>query len=268
MKKNIFTTFLSIFFIFTHLFGQDLSEKKIKMKQMTKEIKEYQQKNMLPIVQEQRKKLEMLLSNDDKKIIEEIRNFMKENKRGYYGEKNKEIRQKIKDIVHKNQTIIAQNFVAIESQQQKWRDEIKNIQKKYISEENIQHHFYRGKNKNLAIFLMPKNKKTDTRFLLFDYNEPTEKKSKVERNKVETTLNIFPNPVKSISYLMYELDNVALVNINLINAKGEILNNLVKNEQLKGQQKHEFDLTNLEKGIYFYQINIDNKIINKKIIKE
>lgn len=261
--------------------AQNSPEKTAKIKEINKEIKKYQQENILPIIQEQRKKLDYLLSNDDKKIIAEMRLLNKEMRYQLKGDiqkmkiekkenekKNyKNFKQKMKTIVDNNQTIISESFSPIQAQQEKWKTDLKNIRNKYLIEnEEGRNHFH--KNRELRSFLMERNKKTDVNFLLFDYLQDATENPKATNNKVANSLNIYPNPIKSTSNISYELNKTSSVTILVLNNKSETIKVLLKDEKLNGQQKHEFDLSDLEKGDYFYQIIINKEIINKKIVKE
>lgn len=282
MKKIILIICVSIFLMITYtISAQSSPEKRAKMKELNKEIKKYQQENMLPLIQEQRKKLDYLLSNDDKKTIAEIRLLNKEMRYQSKGDiqkikiekkenekKNyKNFKQKMKTIVDNNQTIISESFSPIQAQQEKWKTDLKNIRNKYLIEnEEGRNHFH--KNRELRSFLMERNKRTDINFLLFDYLQDATENPKATNNKVANSLNIYPNPIKSTSNISYELNKTSSVTILVLNNKSETIKVLLKDEKLNGQQKHEFDLSDLEKGDYFYQIIVNKEIINKKIVKE
>jgi len=80
-------------------------------------------------------------------------------------------------------------------------------------------------------------------------------------NYKENNITISPNPVNSV--LQISTGNTRDYNLKVYSAKGEIVLQLGK---LNGNS--EIDLTQYSEGMYFIQINSNDKIYNKKIIIE
>jgi hypothetical protein len=251
---------------------QKNNEKKAKIKEMKKEVKQYYQENILPLLNEQRKKLDLALSNEDKQAIVEIRKNLADKTLKH--EQKKEFKKKIKDIAQKNQTIIQENFAAISQKQETWKNSLNNIKNKYIEQKNptTENHHRKFKfhhNKRMALALMPAGAlQTNIRYLLFDYTQQNSIEKEKEKAELKA-LNIFPNPIKNISNITFELKAPAVVNIQLLNQKNEVVKNLVKEENRKaGEQQFQFDLSDVEKGIYFYRIEINKQTKVKRIVKD
>ncbi|MCD4680327.1 MAG: T9SS type A sorting domain-containing protein [Bacteroidales bacterium] len=80
-----------------------------------------------------------------------------------------------------------------------------------------------------------------------------------------TSFNIFPNPNTGQFVLEMELTQQADFEISVINISGQE----VYNEKLKsisGKCQKNFDLSNLSKGIYNFQLLTNDGVVNKKII--
>lgn len=81
-------------------------------------------------------------------------------------------------------------------------------------------------------------------------------------------LSFHPNPTDAFSYLHYSLAEKAQVQIQLLNAAGQSLRFLQNTSLNKGIYSFKVDLQDLMKGWYILRIQVDDKIISTKIVKQ
>jgi hypothetical protein len=81
------------------------------------------------------------------------------------------------------------------------------------------------------------------------------------------TITVYPNPSKGNINIDYNLPKKQYVNIELYNIKGSKIRTIEKSYQNKGLHTLT-NKTNLDKGMYFLKINIDDKVYTHKIIIE
>ncbi len=79
-------------------------------------------------------------------------------------------------------------------------------------------------------------------------------------------VNAFPNPSNTNCTIVFRLDNVSKINVELFDMLGNclpILNNEILNI---GWQNINFNTSNLSDGIYIYKVSVDSKSVTKKLI--
>ncbi|MGB6268700.1 MAG: Omp28-related outer membrane protein [Olleya sp.] len=80
-----------------------------------------------------------------------------------------------------------------------------------------------------------------------------------------SNVSVYPNPMVSEGAVVFTLGESSNVNVDVVNALGQV----VKSDNLKtlttGEHKYELDATNLTNGIYFVNINVGNNTITKKV---
>lgn len=79
-------------------------------------------------------------------------------------------------------------------------------------------------------------------------------------------LGVYPNPFAQLNTLHYSLSEPAQVNIRLFDAEGVLVRNLLNQKMQPGIFSFQLDATGLAQGIYFYKIQIDEKLYTAKII--
>lgn len=87
------------------------------------------------------------------------------------------------------------------------------------------------------------------------------------------TLSNYPNPVKQNTVFIYTLKNPGVARINIFNAVGQKINQLVNEKKGTGMHSFEWNCTNekgyfVKDGMYFYNLEVDGKVIqtNKLVI--
>ncbi len=75
---------------------------------------------------------------------------------------------------------------------------------------------------------------------------------------------VYPNPVDNVAFIKMNLNNAAQVKVDLVDNLGRIV--ATKNYgELQGNTDLSFDVSQYNAGVYLFQIQIDNKIVTKKI---
>lgn len=81
-------------------------------------------------------------------------------------------------------------------------------------------------------------------------------------------LGLYPNPTYSFSYLHYSLSERAQVNIQLLNTAGHSIRSLLNTKLNKGIYSLKINAQDVAKGLYILQIQVDDKILSTKIVKQ
>ena len=81
----------------------------------------------------------------------------------------------------------------------------------------------------------------------------------------------FPNPFNPVTTLKYNLLEDGLVNITIYDILGNVVNNLVNNNQSSGHKSIQWDATNnqgepVSAGVYLYKIQAGDFVDTKKMI--
>jgi hypothetical protein len=89
----------------------------------------------------------------------------------------------------------------------------------------------------------------------------------ITENSFETNLNVYPNPVKDLININFELHESAKVAIELVDIIGRTAA-MIENHKLYSAQKHSiaFNIKDIPNGVYFVKMKINESYINKKII--
>jgi len=76
----------------------------------------------------------------------------------------------------------------------------------------------------------------------------------------------YPNPFNPVTVISYTLPNNGLVELTVYNMLGQEVAILVNKEQNAGIHKIEFNAMDIPSGVYFYNLNYNNKTITRKMI--
>ena len=80
--------------------------------------------------------------------------------------------------------------------------------------------------------------------------------------------NLYPNPVANDLYIEYLLEENATVNISLYDMGGKLIKSLPETIQHAGVYYETVDCTSLSTGNYILRLNVNEKVINEKILKK
>lgn len=86
----------------------------------------------------------------------------------------------------------------------------------------------------------------------------------IEADADEKIFKVYPNPVASNSKVTIEIHRAGHVTIDLIDVSGKSLK-LVHEGRISSTFKKEIDLSGLSKGAYIFRLNIDGKIVHRKV---
>ena len=76
-----------------------------------------------------------------------------------------------------------------------------------------------------------------------------------------------PNPVENISIIEFSVPESQKVNVTVLNIQGQIVETLYNADvEANENYKLEYDVTDLQSGIYFIHLNTSNDVIKKKFI--
>jgi len=76
----------------------------------------------------------------------------------------------------------------------------------------------------------------------------------------------YPNPFNPTTTINYQIKENSFVKLSVFNSKGEEISILVNDIKSSGNYSIEFDGSDLNSGVYFYQLSVDGIANNKKMI--
>jgi hypothetical protein len=240
---------------------------------MYDEMKAYREKNIMPVMQGQRAKLEGKLSAEDKATLAELRATMKEKERGVKGkDKPRQSRESIKRgrethsqefetlraLTEKYDAEIEALYKEIEPQRNQWQKDLEAIAARHKPErpeDGRPAYGEKGKGKGERI-----NK---GRFLLMN---PAVQPATTEKGKAEAELNVFPNPAGAANTVRYSAKEDGNVRIELRSKEGNLLRVLLDEFRTAGDYTIEVDISNLNDGVYFYTITDKYGTTSRKVV--
>lgn len=234
-----------------------------KMKAARTEMQAYYEKNVKPVLQKQRAKLESKLSAADKKLIAELRTQHEQRRaegfdhRGEKGRKmegkhpkNDEKHAQVKALVEKYSAAIDALYAEIVTQENQWKQDEKAIWEKYAPAQSdkkvdkpARHRGEMGKNDGDL------HKKVH--FLLLNPNatSTTTKPAPINR-KVEA----FPNPAGATQNLEFEVLQAGKVTVEIIDNQGNVVKSVFNGNLELGMNKLQVTTGDLKGKSYFYRI--------------
>ncbi|MDY0016248.1 MAG: T9SS type A sorting domain-containing protein [Candidatus Delongbacteria bacterium] len=92
--------------------------------------------------------------------------------------------------------------------------------------------------------------------------------SGIQDNEIQvqayTLLQNYPNPFNPVTTISYALPKAALVELNVYNLNGQLVQSLVNGKIGKGQHHAEFNADDLTSGLYIYNLKIDGKSVQSR----
>ncbi len=76
----------------------------------------------------------------------------------------------------------------------------------------------------------------------------------------------YPNPFNPVTVIKYNLESANNVILNIYNAKGDLVKNLVSRNQPAGNYSVSFDASGINSGVYFYKLALDGKSVVRKML--
>jgi len=87
-----------------------------------------------------------------------------------------------------------------------------------------------------------------------------------ENNLSISNIELYPNPSSSQLTISYTLLTTETVNISIVDVLGKEVVNVFNQKQLQGEYNMQIDISTIDAGLYFIQLNTKNSIQSKKII--
>lgn len=312
MKTNIITSCLLLFGILSLnlIWAQQPTEadrKAIKQakKALHQEAQAYSQKNILPVLQEQRAKLDQQLSAAEQQELTEIRTElqamheehkakMKSFREQNGGERPQErpepsaeqieaMRANKKEmrllmnrawvIADAHESSIYQLLDELEDDKKVWKEALGQIREEHVGNLKKEHEGnrpikpeHKGHQHGGMMGHLKKVTSEPVAFLLWDGTMP----QKPERagRETETGLTIFPNPSTTENQLRYTVEKGGLVTITLLDKEGVTLKTLISKKQKTGEYTESFSLEGLTPGTYYYKVELpDERMVKRFVIK-
>ena len=242
---------------------------------MHEEIKTYNEMNIQPVMIEQRKKLDEVISEEDQELLATLRTTMmplkKEGKEKLKGrrskenkpeltEEQKENRAQLKGLIEKYSEDIKLLMEEIDDDREVWESDIKAIRLKYLPEELKKDDRPEGLHGNRGKHF--RKQKMHFRhaagFLLMDPNAEKESNIDFLEEPGVNSLKLYPNPSNSVNRLEYDLQISGNTRIELRRENGTVEKILIDNYQDAGQQILDVDVSNLKSGVYYITITDSN----------
>ncbi len=82
----------------------------------------------------------------------------------------------------------------------------------------------------------------------------------------KTNINIYPNPCNDQLWISWDDETEVPLQISILDLNGQMVKEIKNN--LSGAQVLNFDLAELEAGLYFLNIQTEEKVIEEKLIKQ
>jgi periplasmic protein CpxP/Spy len=257
------------------------------------EMRSYRDENITPVLMNQRAKLETKLSAEDKATLAELRPKMKaarEQLRPQKGQAQTEEARKlreahqadrdaVKGLMQKYEADIDALMAEVLPQQEQWRQDMREISKKYRPEDGKDSKRYRsgegngkkwdgkkGEGKPQGIRQgsdTPHPAMMKGRFLLLDPNQPTG--SGTAETQV-SNLTAYPNPASNEVGIKYRLEKDANVRIELRDREGKLVKTLNQPNLKAGAQSHTLDVSQLPDGIYYLAVSSQGQQLASKVV--
>lgn len=271
-------------------------ERRTEREQLREAMQEYHQENILPVLKEQREKLEAQITAEDNALIDELRaerDAMRKKLEEAAGDREKiralreemeahrEEMEQMQGLVKKYEADIERLFTEIIDQRQQWREDLKQIHEQYRPErgERARRHRMEGPPPQRrgregkpgmhhrmgpgAGAMAPIGKGM---FLLLDpdANDPMPFRGGQLMPQIDT--EIFPNPARQSNTVNYQLDTAGEVRIELRDNEGRLVRVLLDEYRAAGEHNLEVDLSGLADGVYYYTINSPDGQVTKKVM--
>ena len=266
-------------------------------KKSREEVKNYVEKNVIPVLKPIRESFDNQLSSTEKQELETVRTALKEARDAHQeldrparGEKpteaqmeaiqerrneHRKLMMRVWTVADNHEAELKQIREDLKPQMETWRQEIQKIM-----ETNRPAHpegaefegkgdhprkgkraegFHHGPQQERMGFHGMTKLTSPTGFLLWDPAKTLEIDSDV------ADIKTFPNPASSVNTLEFTLTERGPVTVKLLDAKGNTLRTLVDEVREADTYQIQTDLSGLEQGFYFYQIKTESGLSTRKV---
>ena len=243
-------------------------------------LEAYKKENILPVMQEQRMKLEEEISADDQQLLAELRPKFKAHHEQMKSIKNAEGDRKakkeqfkahkesmkadheqLKALSEKYEDQIDALFAEVEDQQKQWKEDMGAIMG--ASKKGEKHakrgHGKRHRGKGGKHMKMMRK----SHFLLLDPNAPAEE---AEAILTQEDIQVYPNPAISNSTVQYNINVAGVYQVELRDDRGNVLKVLDEGFKEAGEYTLNVDLGSVDGGVYFVALAGNAGFVSKKLI--
>ncbi|RAK65973.1 T9SS type A sorting domain-containing protein [Hymenobacter edaphi] len=265
------------------------------------EVRAYVEQNVLPVVREQRQKLEAQLSAADRAQLSTYRAQLKalreqgkalhqalrpadgatpgqrpaptEAQRQQLQQLHAEqrtIMQSVGQLATKYEAQLKQIKADVQPQREKWEADITALVQKNLTPEQQQHLVQRkeaGKEhggRRGHHGGMKLKFFGPTRFLLMDPNAPAAAETATRGAQAA----MYPNPATTTQRLDYEVKKDGNVKVELLDERGKTLRTVFDGKQEKGSHSLDVNLADLNRGTYYYKITGKGGTETRRFVKE
>jgi len=109
-----------------------------------------------------------------------------------------------------------------------------------------------------AIHLEPT--KAEYQFYIYDQVTPTEN---IKKTKM---LSVYPNPINENTTFTYHLNNPAKVQLQIMDAKGQLIETLINEKQKTGMHQINWSPKSLPNGAYYYSLKVGDYTESDQLI--
>ncbi|WP_400191830.1 T9SS type A sorting domain-containing protein [Hymenobacter sp. B81] len=269
------------------------------------EMRAYRQQNVLPVVRQQRQKLDAQLSAADKtqlegyraqlKALREKNQAFRQSLRPAAGSARPEkgqrpaltdaqkqqlqqlrteqraIMQNVQQLASKYEATIQQLAAEVQPQRDQWTADLKALREKSLTPEQKQKMQQRqqlaGKDGKGRKDGKGPGGQNYFAPARFLLMSPTAPLKK-ERTERGGRAALYPNPAGATQRLEYEVKKEGSVKVELQDERGKTLRTLLDAKQAKGPQTLEVNLSDLPRGTYYYKITGKNLSETRRFVKE
>jgi Spy/CpxP family protein refolding chaperone len=285
--------------------AEQREERKEKHEAMRAEMKAYHATEVLPVMKEQRTKLEAKISAEDKVTIAGLRSKMEAGKAAWEGKepgerwKRPELteeqkaafkaeRETIKALVEKYDADITALLGEIKTEREEWKEDMREIGGKYAPERPD----FRGERKKERPAgeqkaKVERERKADrpergrgdharrgdrhegmgkAAFLLLDPNVATTQNVTGKADFAQ--IRVFPNPSAGRNTVNYKLTEAGYYRVELRDKNGQVLQELSNEYRQSGDYQDEVDMSQFPSGTYYLSITGAEGVISEKIVKQ
>jgi hypothetical protein len=75
-----------------------------------------------------------------------------------------------------------------------------------------------------------------------------------------------PNPTNGLTTIRYTLENAGDVQLDIFDVTGKLVMSFDRGQQNAGNHQVEFDAANLQAGVYFYTLNVNDNKISRRLV--
>jgi hypothetical protein len=84
----------------------------------------------------------------------------------------------------------------------------------------------------------------------------------------KVNFSFYPNPTEEFLNLTFLIEDASDVSLVVTDIKGGLVHNEMFNNLTQGQQKRQINVESLSKGVYSFQVTINDKTYYEKFIKQ